>query len=199
MSTPTPTVGSLATARERLETANFRLGKAQMAAIMSSAVARQDAARLAETTLERDEADKAYRALVAKLTTLPGQLAEANAEEVRSRADSEADPMPVSSLGHPAAPPITAAGAARLFGDYGAGSELQRPALGIPTTRILNAQQGDKEIPLADQPERILVVDPIAEATTIQGTGELGVLTHHELDVAPGATVSNGAWTGGTD
>lgn len=125
--TPTPTVGSLATARERLETANFRLGKAQVAAIMSSAVARQDAADLAERTTERDAADLAYRALVAKLTTLPGQLQEANAEEVRQRVDLD-EPTGIATMA--TAPPTYPP--ARLFSRLEPGGELHRPALGVP-------------------------------------------------------------------
>ncbi len=80
-----PTVATLANAKDRLAHANFKLGRAQTDAIMSSAVARQDAVKLANATKERDEADADYRALVEKLTRLPGAEQARAAAEVRDR------------------------------------------------------------------------------------------------------------------
>lgn len=90
-----PNMATLANARDRLEQANFKMGKASVAAIMSSAVARQDAARLEEITKERDAADAAYRKLVADMTAGTGGTAIETGDQVRERAGfTEQGPLP---------------------------------------------------------------------------------------------------------
>ncbi len=115
-----PNLATIANAKDRLEQANFRMGKAQTAAIMSSAVARQDAERLEEITRERDAADLAYRDIVKALTEGTGHTSEANAENVRQRAE-------VVRYHTPSAP-VTPEAKTFLFGNAGVSPKLETSA-----------------------------------------------------------------------